>query len=280
MSVGKSDAVGIRDVLLGTGKKFYCICFSCRSGSTLLGNDLGRRGLGAPFEHFHVERPTAAKDGSLAQTICDLVEASEGDVFGFKIALNQLHSLTERLRHEGDLSVTSDLRTVFPGLRFVSIRRKDKVGQAVSYWRALKTSQWHAQAGSALGLDRPDYDFDEIKVALLAVVTEDWLWDAYFAANEIECHHVGYEQYLQSRVPTLEAVVDFLGGARRPVTPIVDSTSVMRDDWSEEIVARTWEDLAAQASRGLQLSDFESNAVSADAAGTSAFRAAIASFRK
>jgi LPS sulfotransferase NodH len=278
--VREFDAVGIRDLLLGTEKRFYCICFSCRSGSTLLANDLKWNGLGEPFEHFHVERPREAKDRSFAQTICDLVAESEGEFFGFKIALNQLHSLTERLRRQGDLSVTSDLRSVFPGLRFVSMRRTDKVAQAVSYWRALVTDQWHTGAGTTQDPGRPEYDFDAIKEALLAVVTEDWLWDAHFVANGIECHHVVYEDYLQGRLSTLEAIFDYLGVTSPPVTPVVDGTSVMRDDWSNEIVTRTWEDLTAQAFRGLQLGDFETNAVLAAPAAYAEFLGPIASVRK
>jgi trehalose 2-sulfotransferase len=255
--------VGIREVLLGTEKRFYCICFSCRSGSTLLANDLMRSGLGAPFEHFHVEEPAQANDRPLAQRIRDLVEGSEGSVFGFKIALNQLHRLTGQLRHEGDLSVTSDLRTVFPQLRFVTIRRRDKVAQAVSYWRALVTDQWHADTNASPdGLHRPEYDFESIKEALLAVVSEDWLWDSYFDANGIVCHRVVYEQYLGSRVPNLEATIDFLGVERPPRIPVVDGTSVMRDDWSNQIVERVWDDLAAQAFRGLKLGEARSGGTS------------------
>jgi trehalose 2-sulfotransferase len=286
------DAVGIRDVLLSTEKRFYCLCFSCRSGSTLLANDLMRSGLGAPFEYFHVEEQAEANDRPLeleqkvddrplAQRIWELVDSSEGGVFGFKIALNQLHWLTQRLRREGDLSVTDDLRTVFPRLRFVTIRRTDKVGQAVSYWRALMTDQWHDDARTSPSpLRRPDYDFEAIRETLLAVVTEDWLWDAYFDANGIECHHVVYEQYNRSRVSNLEAIFDFLGVARPPVVPVVDGTNVMRDDWSEEVVKRVWDDLAAQAFRGLKRSDAASGPALAASGGDIDFLGHVASIRK
>ena len=193
-----------------------------------------------------------ANGRTLAQTICDLVEASESSVFGFKIALNQVHSLTERLRREGDLSVTSDLRTIFPGIRFISVRRTDKVAQAVSYWRAVVTDQWHVEAGNTVDLGRPDYDFDAIKEVLLAVVTEDWLWDTHFAANGIECHHVVYEQYLQRRMSTLATILDFLGVTSPPAVPVVDVINVMRDDWTRQVVRRVWDDMAAQAFRGAE----------------------------
>jgi LPS sulfotransferase NodH len=248
--------LGLRDLLFDSGKRFYCICFSCRSGSTFLANDLVHCGLGEPFEHF--QEPRLPKDRPLARTIRDIVEASDDRVFGFKIALNQIYSLTERLRREGDLSVTSDLRTIFPGLRFVNVRRTDKVAQAVSYWRAVMTDQWHVEARAPFSLDRPEYDFDAIKETLLAVVTEDWLWDRYFAANRIECHHVVYEDYLQTRAATLATILDFLAVPNPPVIPLVEVTHVMRDDWTQRVVERVRDDLAAQAFRGLQRGDLVS----------------------
>jgi trehalose 2-sulfotransferase len=251
--VRQSTGMGLRDLLLDTGKRFYCVCFTCRSGSTSLANDLVHCGLGEPFEHF--QEPRLRNDRPLARTICELVEASDSSVFGFKIALNQIHSLTTRLRREGDLSATSDLRTIFPGLRFVSVHRTDKVAQAVSYWRAVMTDQWHVESRAPVRLGRPEYDFDAIKEVLLAVVTEDWLWDAYFSANGIQCHQVVYEEYLQDRVSTLATLLDFLGVERPPVIPVLDVINIMRDDWTEHLVERVWDDLAAQSFRGLQRGD-------------------------
>jgi LPS sulfotransferase NodH len=241
-------AMGLRNQLAVTGKRFYCICFTCRSGSTLLANDLAQLGLGEPTEYFQLADPGHP---SVADYIVELVDRTEGEFFGFKVAWNQASLLTHELLRQGDASVTSDLRTVFPDLRFINIVRSDKVAQAVSYWRAAVTDQWHQVVDREVVLACPEYDFAAISEALLAVVTEDWLWQSHFASSGIPCHRIVYEDYLLNRSSALVSISDFLGSPRPRTTALSDRTMVMRDEWSKEIVSQVWADLDASARRGV-----------------------------
>jgi LPS sulfotransferase NodH len=228
--------------LAATGKRFYCIAFSVRSGSTLLCEDMAQWHLGEPTEYFQLPAVPAV-DGPFSDHVVRLVEQAPGELFGFKIAWEQKHALAQRLRHEGDLAVSSELGTIFPQLRYISMVRRDKVAQAVSAWRAVTSDTWHWPAETAdVEPGRPPYDFLEIRNYLLQILAEDWLWESYLSQPEMSSLTVEYETYIEDRNATLESIAQFLEVQPAPV-PLVDRLRVMRDDWSANIVERVWVDL-------------------------------------
>ena len=233
----------IRDRLARTGKRFYCICFSARSGSTLLCEDMTQQGLGTPTEHFQFPaRPVL--DQPLADYLVNLVTDSPGEYFGLKVAWQQAYEVTTRLRAEGDLAVSFDLRSVFPDLKYIHITRADKIGQAVSCWRAVSSDTWHWPAGTTVNPGRPEYDFEAIKAHFLQFIAEDWLWSAHFERHAIEPLLVQYEQYTTDRAGHLRRIADHLG-APKPQVAVQDRLHIMRDEWTEQIVDQVWADLEA-----------------------------------
>jgi LPS sulfotransferase NodH len=233
----------IRDRLARTGKRFYCICFSARSGSTLLCEDIAQHGLGAPTEHFQFPaRPVF--DPPLADYLVDLVEDSPGEYFGLKVAWQQVYELTRRLREEGDRAVSFDLRSVFPDLAYIHIVRADKIRQAISSWRADKSETWHWPVGSTVDPGRPDYDFEAIKAHFVQFIAEDWLWKVHFEQHAIDPLVVQYEQYTKDREGHLRRIADHLGGPWLEVS-LQDRLIGMGDEWTEQIVLRVKADLEA-----------------------------------
>jgi LPS sulfotransferase NodH len=227
--------------LAATGKRFYCICFSVRSGSSLLCEDLTQWGLGKPTEYFQLPDPTIVP-GQMANHLVALAKATESEYFGFKITWEQVHGLTTALREEGDRSVGPDLRSVFPGLAIIYIDRRDKVRQAVSAWRAESSGTWHWPLGSDVDRGRPAYDFDQIRFHLQKAVGEDWLWSFHFEELGIRPTVVHYEEYVADRVNQLARVAKSIGWDG-PIEPLDERLRVMRDEWTEDIVHRFRADL-------------------------------------
>ncbi len=231
----------IRDRLAATGKRFYCLCFTVRSGSSLLCEDLAQWHAGEPTEYFQLTNPVMA-DTDMPDHLVAHAEAARDDYFGFKISWEQAYQLTERLRIDGEESVSFDLRTVFPDLLYIHITRRDKVRQAVSAWRAEHTGAWHWPVGSALELAQPEYDFAAIRRHLQKALAEDWLWRSHFQDAGIQPFVLAYEDYEQDREGHLVRIAEFLGVAgERP--GLQDRLRVMRDDWTEGMVARFRADL-------------------------------------
>jgi LPS sulfotransferase NodH len=231
----------VQQRLIASGKRFYCICFSIRSGSSLLCDDMTQWGLGAPQEHFQFP-DFPVLEGPLWDHLGRLAELWDGDFFALKISWFQAAELTSRLHSDGYESLGFDLGNIFPGLRYIHIVRRDKLRQAISAWRARSSGAWHWPTAAEVDRGNPPYDFASIKGLLMGMITEDWEWGYHFQYYGITPLTVYYEDYIEDRPGYLYRIADFLGVAAAP-TPLVDNMQVMRDEWTEQIVERFVTDL-------------------------------------
>ena len=221
--------------LAATGKRFYCVCFSVRSGSSLLCEDLAQWGLGEPTECFQFPNPALA-DVNMNDHLVAMAVAARDECFAFKISWDQAFDLTCRLRADGNKSVSFDLRSVFPNLSYLHVVRQDKIGQAVSAWRAEMSGTWHWPVGSNVTPGYPDYDFESIKLPLQHSLAEDWLWQRHFQRAGIHPLVISYEEYIQDRLSHLQQIIEHLGVPASPA-PLEERLHVMRDDWTERVAA-------------------------------------------
>jgi LPS sulfotransferase NodH len=198
-------------------------------------------GFGAPQEHYQFpDYPVLA--GPLWDHLCELAEQWAGDFIGLKISWYQATQVTVRLHREGFDSIGFDLRRVFPGLRYIHIVRRDKISQAVSAWRAQTSNTWHVPIGTQLDPGRPPYDFEAIRLQLQRVLLEDWLWELHLERFQIPALTVYYEEYVKDRPGHLQRIADHLGVAVSP-RPLEERLHIMRDEWTDQIVARFTADL-------------------------------------
>lgn len=130
----------------------YVIFALPRTGSEYLCARLRRIGAGAPIEYFHQFslKMLAARLGCLdAAGRLDIERYFAGleakrttpnGIFGIKLIARQLSAAAGK-----DLGRASQLLGRFD--RVLYLRRQDRLSQAISYVRALATSQWHVLPG-------------------------------------------------------------------------------------------------------------------------------------
>lgn len=219
----------------------YFVCATPRSGSTLLCKSLSATGVaGKPEEYFerlrHSGIPREPREyfpGVTEPALLDLLpETRTGDphqaylvaelpryltegttpngVFGSKMMWGYFDDLLGRLDTSPEAPDAIDrLHQVFGELRYIHVTRGDKVGQAVSLWRAVQTRAWSADDEAATA--EPVYDERGIGHLISRLEAHDESWRAWFVAHGIAPLWVEYEAFVADHAGTLRRVLDFLG---------------------------------------------------------------------
>jgi LPS sulfotransferase NodH len=197
----------------------YLICSVPRSGSTLLCRRLRRTGLaGAPYEVF--QQGPAETHQALwgVSTFADYFDAfrrrtvSPNGVLGAKVLWGQLEHAPRRLREEAGFPGNRDdevLAAAFPHVRYIFLRRDDKVRQGLSWWRAEVTQKWDVRRDSPIPA-APEYDFTAIDTFVQRAHAYEALWQRWFASHGISPYEVTYESFLQHPERTLRGILHSL----------------------------------------------------------------------
>ncbi len=230
----------------------YLICATQRSGSTLLCELLRATDVaGVPDEYFEGLRETGLprqprqyfEDASVRDIAERLTPMEPGrpeqagefeqwfryvlqrgttlnGVFGSKMMWNYLDDFKSRMAELpglDDLSFNEQLKAVFPRLKIIFIRRRDKVAQAVSLWKAIQTQQWRTESESDFEEvdtgELPDvqYDYRAIEHLLNELHRWDAHWEDWFHATGRDPIRVFYDEFTVSRAATVGRVLDALG---------------------------------------------------------------------
>ncbi len=96
-------------------------------------------------------------------------------------------------------------------LRFVHLRRRDVVAQAVSWAKALQTRYWHPGEAVEPGGQPPIYDEELIARLVAAINKFEADWTLWFAAQSIVPCQVVYEELAADPLPAAHKVLDYLG---------------------------------------------------------------------
>jgi len=158
-------------VLSRPKNRTYVVCASPRTGSTLLCTGLISTGLaGYPRENFDDRPEVDAQYKAHIDTGDDVaylrkvlrLSRSRNGMRGLKIHWHQLKVLERMLRatqqflaesgREADFFAMQ--RSLFGPLKWIWLRRRDKVAQAISLYRASRSKVWHHPASR----DRPSVD--------------------------------------------------------------------------------------------------------------------------
>jgi trehalose 2-sulfotransferase len=248
----------------------YLVCATQRSGSTLLCELLkGTEVAGVPDEFFEALRSTGLprqprqyfEDPTFADIAARLAPSDPGrpeqpgefegwfayalqrgtspnGVFAAKMMWNYFDDFRQRVRELpglGDMTFNQALDTLFPRLRIIFVRRRDKVPQAVSLWKAIQTQQWRNEVEPSRGERSAEYHYRALKHLVSELHHWDARWEDWFHATGREPIRVIYEEFVNTRAATVGRVLDALGvdppepdGHQGPMRPQADDLS---QDW-------------------------------------------------
>jgi LPS sulfotransferase NodH len=249
------------------------VWFSQRVGSTLLTHALEDTGIaGRPREWFNFASTTdmrVAYGVSSALALRDELwrrATTDNGVLGVK------YGMTEAL-HRDLLSVFAGAvpgaldpdgrrawEAYFPACKHVFMTRRNKIRLAVSWWRAIKTQEWHrpnrssppAVVGDAANKAPPadlidQYSYDAIEHLLMEANLREAHMQAQFDRWGIVPHTVVYEDFIASYEPTVRVVLDYLQiPDRKHITIPAAALARLADDVSEAWVQRFRRECAAR----------------------------------
>lgn len=201
-----------------TATQSYFICFTVRSGSTLLCQLLTDTGLaGTPKEHlYHDIRPDNPQGESIPDYKAFLSnilteDTTPNGVFGTKVGGGVWHDFIRRLRTIDNIMnkpLDEALNQLFPNLHYLWLTRRNKVRQAVSHWMAIQSGRWHSPNHASN--PQPEYNFDAIDHLVQELVIREAVWGDYFATHHITPHVVVYEDFIQDKQQTIHNILDYL----------------------------------------------------------------------
>jgi len=245
---------------------YYVIATAPRTGSTLLTEALAATRLaGSPDEFFDVHprneqnwinRFRIPPGASYIDHLRTATRTPNG-VFGFKLHWHQMPALCNRIleaRPEAEglarRPVFDLLRERFPGLRFIWLTRRNKLAQAISYYRASETDVWRVwndnrPAAPAAGR-KPEYNRVGIERHLRMVNNMDAGWRRFFTVHKIPPLILVYEDFVRSYEETVRRVLTFLDLPADGVVVPPPALQRLADTRSEEWERRFREETAAQ----------------------------------
>lgn len=219
----------------GRVKCAYFVCTTARSGSTLFCEGLEAAGCGAPNEYLEetVKGIWAGKWGLpagasqldyLRQMVAQMTGAK--GVFGIKLMRHHIGRFKEELRAlAGPRFATKGLprllEAAFPQPRYIWLRRRDKVGQAVSLARATQTGRWHSVdltgwVGVKPQAQSEGFDFEQVDAFMRELLKWDAWWEAFFARYGITPLTLYYEDFAPRYEESVLGAIDFIGAKLEP----------------------------------------------------------------
>jgi len=156
----------------------------------------------------------AAIDGAYIRKIL-ASGTSENGVFGIVIHWFMLQDAVRRLRAFFDTRESSPhrvLSSAFPNLSYVWLKRRDKVAQAVSWYKAIQTGTYvgrHARADAG-DEERLRFDYGQIRYLLSALTAFENGWASFLSASGVTPLVLCYEDLSAHYVATIRSVLDFL----------------------------------------------------------------------
>ena len=211
-----------------TPHKSYRIWFSNRNGSTLLCRALEATGIaGRPGEHFYVHGKPLLEHYQVSnyedfKNKLWKVGTSDNGVFGLKDTAvtdhyNKLFQTILDLRGiEYSQALDHELiwADLFPNCKHIMITRRNKIRQAVSWWKAINDHTWHLEKGQSHENDADFYDKHYVFDALMHLFKETVLRECaiqdYFSKNNIVPLTIVYEDFVADYTNTIKRVVDYL----------------------------------------------------------------------
>lgn len=226
----------------------YVLCTTPRSGSHFLGHLLQRFGcFGYPLEYFNPlnfpewQKRAAAEGKAKVVEFLESKRTSPNGCFGIKVHYSHLpHAVA-----------VIGLRPLIENWRFILLRRRDVLGQAISWTRASQTGAWI----SGMPERAPaSYDRTAVAYRLTLVLEHTAGWQRFLAENGVLPLELTYEDVMASPADAVARIADLLSVELRD-SPLTGDlrTEVQRsrasDDWRDKFTADMREQHRRMAAR-------------------------------
>lgn len=210
---------------------------SFRAGTSFIGALLGRNGLpliaNEKFNGYFPCRAPGSEDQLRERLDASFATTKDG-LFCSKIMWPHRNDLALSLGFErADSAAFAQL---FPQAKWINILRRDKIGQAISFWKAKQTNRWHVFKPE----EEPevDYDFEALRAAMAELSVHDRLWRIFYRQAGVTPVEVVYEEIQQNVPEQLGRLLDFIGPDHRLASgPMVTGVQLrkQRDANSEDL---------------------------------------------
>lgn len=223
----------------------YLICAVQRTGSLLLCETLCDTGVAGlpPGGLFRLVTDKDRHPPGITE-IQDSVRATatRNGVSGSRMFWNGWSTLLQNARAALSLSDSSDLDVLSElmgdDLRFIWLRRDDKLRQAISFWRATHPKeQFRYPTGPSESVNVPVFDYEKIEGFLRLVSDQDAAWLEWFEANHVSACEVMYEQFAANRRGVAERILDLLEIEHRSVNLPIPNVRQQADENTERYVS-------------------------------------------
>jgi LPS sulfotransferase NodH len=231
----------------------YTIWFSQRTGSTLLTEALEATGIaGKPHEWLLELKEYPVSDPAALQKHLWKIGSTANGIFGLKHSFYEPHfrQWIEVLCRFSNCPSGEKIRAkiweqAFPNHRHIFMTRRNKVRLAVSWWKAIKSQEWHRRAGaSPKSVDLTDaYSFDAIHHLYRECSMREAGIQEFFSEGNIVPLTIVYEDFIQEYEKTLRKILEFLELDATDLELPVPSLAPTSDPVSEEWVQRFRDEL-------------------------------------
>jgi LPS sulfotransferase NodH len=237
-----------------TPKLSYTVWFSQRTGSTLLCKALEETGVAgkpnewlyAPDAKDYLEHYGVKNYDELQKHLWGLGSTPNG-VCGLKFSFYQPYfsKILELFSNFPDCLTTGCSQAdswnyAFPNGRHIFMTRRNKVRLAVSWWKAIKTQEWHRENNQASPyVDLTDaYSFEAINHLFCECIMREAGIQEFFSTAKIVPFTIVYEDFIKEYENTIKSVLKFLGLDSPSLAIIPPHYARLSDEISEVWVER------------------------------------------
>lgn len=234
----------------------YMLATIPRSGSTYCAIRLWQTGLlGAPMEYlnFHViddllQRlgyQVSEKDHMNIKQMngywrdVQRLRSSPNGVFGYKMFIENYVKMAR--------CVPGFLRKITPHY-VIYLTRRDVLGQAMSYSRAMRSKVWFADVPNTPIVD---YDYVHIKTCLRSIKRQKSAWESIFELTGIKPIRIAYEDLANSSLTVVDDVLNAMGikldESRAISIPMINrQIDGVSGEWRERFTEDSFKDVNAE----------------------------------
>jgi LPS sulfotransferase NodH len=226
-------------------RRAYIIAATPRSGSFLLCEALHRTGMaGYPQEY-------ASRDD--ASTWCEYHRykahiayfhtyisrgTSANGIFGAKLMWPQVMALCDDIRfylNVRDRSASRALDSFLGEVSYVQLLRRDRLRQAISLVRAMRSGVWSQKTGIPSPESWAQYDRTAIDWAIHKIDEENALWERHIAESGRPSLTIVYEDFSTNYGSAAERLIAWLQAGELKVVPVCPALCKQSDG-----VTSTW----------------------------------------